>query len=48
MAKADKYRAIPGKTFHYIIVIVVGLLLNGLTSLLTLAMLAAYTASFFA
>ena len=47
-AKAAKCRAILFKSFHYVTVVVVGLLLSGLTSLVTLAMLAAYTASLFA
>ena len=48
MGKAAKCRAILLKALRYVIVVVIGLLLNSLTLLLTLAMLAAYTAGLFA
>ena len=44
--KAPKCRAMLSKTFHYVIVIIVALLLHSLTLLFSLAMLAAYTAAF--
>jgi hypothetical protein len=47
-ANAAKCRVILGKTCHYAFKVVAGLLLNGLASLVTLAVLVAYTAALFA